>query len=66
VHQNWSFARKAVIVGILFLDMFTGFSAPFAGQLNLNQQAALYHKTQVQITYFVSVPPSTCGILKDK
>jgi MFS family permease len=34
--------------------MFVGFSAPFCGQLNLNQQAALYHKTTVQITYFNS------------
>lgn len=36
--------------------MFVGFSAPFCGQLNIEQQAALYHKTTVQITYFVSSP----------
>jgi hypothetical protein len=53
--QNWPFAKKARIVAVLFLAMFVGFSAPFCGQLNLNQQAALYHKTVVQITYFVSI-----------
>ncbi|RKU48547.1 hypothetical protein DL546_007440 [Coniochaeta pulveracea] len=51
---NWTFAKKARIVAVLFLAMFVGFSAPFCGQLNLAQQAALYHKTVVQITYFNS------------
>lgn len=35
----------------LFLALFVGFSAPFCGQLNILQQAKLYHKTTVQITY---------------
>lgn len=34
--------------------MFTGFSAPFCGQLNLLQQAKLYHRPTIQITYFNS------------
>ena len=33
--------------------MFAGYAAPFCGQLNLTQQAELYHKTVVEITYFV-------------
>ena len=37
--------------------MFTGFSAPFVGQLNIQEQAALYGKTPVQITYFVRPYP---------
>ncbi|KAG8170048.1 hypothetical protein KVR01_000793 [Diaporthe batatas] len=51
---NWSFSRKSVNLAILFLGLFVGFAAPFCGQLNLLQQAALYHKTTVQITYFNS------------
>ncbi|KAK3935946.1 major facilitator superfamily domain-containing protein [Diplogelasinospora grovesii] len=51
---NWSVSKKATIVATLFLAMFVGFSAPFCGQLNLQQQAALYGKTTVQITYFNS------------
>ncbi|KAB5550010.1 major facilitator superfamily domain-containing protein [Coniochaeta sp. 2T2.1] len=51
---NWSMKKKATIVGTLFLAMFVGFSAPFCGQLNIQQQAKLYHKTTVQITYFNS------------
>lgn len=34
--------------------MVAGFAAPFCGQLNLGQQANLYHMTPVQITYFNS------------
>lgn len=52
--QNWPLSKKITILLVLFLAMFVGFSAPFCGQLNLNQQAALYHKTTVQITYFNS------------
>ncbi|KAK3324955.1 major facilitator superfamily domain-containing protein [Apodospora peruviana] len=51
---NWPMSKKATIVATLFLAMFVGFSAPFCGQLNINQQAALYNKTPVQITYFNS------------
>ncbi|KAH8906155.1 MFS general substrate transporter [Coniochaeta sp. PMI_546] len=51
---NWPLSKKATIVATLFLAMFVGFSAPFCGQLNIQQQAALYHKTTVQITYFNS------------
>ncbi|KAK3689859.1 major facilitator superfamily domain-containing protein [Podospora appendiculata] len=51
---NWPFSKKVTIVSTLFLALFTGFSAPFCGQLNIQQQAALYGKTAVQITYFNS------------
>ena len=40
----------------LLLALFVGFSSPFCGQINIQQQAALYGKTPVQITYFVSPP----------
>lgn len=46
--------RKTKVVAVLFLALFAGFSAPFCGQLNIQQQATLYHKTTVQITYFNS------------
>ncbi|KAK4448432.1 MFS general substrate transporter [Podospora aff. communis PSN243] len=51
---NWPMSKKAVLVRTLFLAMFVGFSAPFCGQLNIQQQAVLYDKTPVQITYFNS------------
>lgn len=51
---NWPFRKKCVIVATLSIAMFAGYAAPFCGQLNLAQQAKLYHKTVVQITYFVS------------
>lgn len=51
---NWPFRKKCVIVAVLSIAMFAGYAAPFCGQLNLTQQAKLYHKTVVQITYFVS------------
>lgn len=56
--QNWTSRRKAKVVAVLFLAMFTGFSAPFVGQLNIQEQAALYGKTPVQITYFVRHTPN--------
>ncbi|KAI1859328.1 hypothetical protein JX265_010331 [Neoarthrinium moseri] len=49
---NWSFKRKATIGLTLWFSLFTGFSAPFNGQVQIVQQAALYHKTTVEITYF--------------
>jgi hypothetical protein len=48
-------SKKATLVATLFLAMFVGFSAPFCGQLNIQQQAVLYGKTPVQITYFVRI-----------
>ncbi|KAK0641776.1 major facilitator superfamily domain-containing protein [Cercophora newfieldiana] len=51
---NWPSSKKATVVATLFLAMFVGFSAPFCGQLNIQQQAILYGKTPVQITYFNS------------
>jgi hypothetical protein len=53
---NWPFRKKCIMVATLIVAMFAGYSAPFCGQLNLNQQAKLYHKTVVEITYFVSGP----------
>jgi hypothetical protein len=50
---NWPFHRKCIIMATLFIAMFAGYAAPFCGQLNLTQQAKLYHKTVVEITYFV-------------
>ena len=47
-------SKKIRIVSVLFLSMFVGFAAPFCGQLNIQQQAKLYHKTTIQITYFNS------------
>ncbi len=40
-------------MAVLFLAAFVGYAAPFCGQLNLAQQAALYNKSTVEITYFV-------------
>ena len=38
--------------------MFVGLAAPFCGQLNLIQQAQLYQKETISITYFVRRIPS--------
>lgn len=51
---NWPFRKKCIIVATLSITMFAGYAAPLCGQLNLTQQAKLYHKTVVEITYFVS------------
>jgi hypothetical protein len=51
---NWPLRKKAVIGVVLGFSLFIGFSAPFNGQIQIAQQAALYHKSTVQITYFVS------------
>ncbi|PCG90158.1 Major facilitator superfamily domain, general substrate transporter [Penicillium occitanis (nom. inval.)] len=51
---NWPMSKKIIVVSVLFLSMFVGFAAPFCGQLNIQQQAKLYHKTTIQITYFNS------------
>jgi hypothetical protein len=53
---NWPFHKKCVIVATLSIAMFAGYAAPFCGQLNLTQQAKLYQKTVVEITYFVGNP----------
>ena len=51
---NWPFQKKCIIVATLSIAIFAGYAAPLCGQLNLTQQAKLYHKTVVEITYFVS------------
>lgn len=50
---NWPFRKKCIMVATLSIAMFAGYAAPFCGQLNLTQQAKLYNKTVVEITYFV-------------
>jgi hypothetical protein len=56
---NWPFRRKCIIIATLSIAMFAGYAAPFCGQLNLTQQAILYHKTVVEITYFVRKGPAS-------
>jgi hypothetical protein len=51
---NWSFRRKCTIVATLSIAIFAGYAAPLVGQLSLIQQSKLYHKTSIEITYFVS------------
>lgn len=51
---NWSWKRKSLVAMVVYICVFTGFCAPFNGQIQLVQQAALYSKTTVQISYFVS------------
>lgn len=52
---NWPFRKKCTITAVLCLALFAGYAAPFCGQLNLIQQSKLYHKTTIQISYFVSI-----------
>lgn len=54
---NWSLTKKLLVALALCFALFTGMSAPFNGQIQLKQQAELYGKTTVEITYFVS---TTC------
>ena len=59
---NWPMRKKAIMVAVLSMAMFAGHSAPLCGQLNLTQQAKLYHKTTIQMSYFVrstSILPTT-------
>lgn len=51
---NWPFKKKLTIGLTLWFALFMSYSAPFNGQIQIAQQAALYHKTVVEITYFVS------------
>ncbi|KAH8651305.1 major facilitator superfamily domain-containing protein [Xylariales sp. PMI_506] len=51
---NWPLKKKLVLGLTLCFCLFIGFSAPFNGQIQIAQQAALYGKTTVQITYFNS------------
>lgn len=51
---NWPLSRKFLVCFALCFALFAGFSAPFNGQIQLVQQAKLYGKTTVEITYFVS------------
>ncbi|KUI64804.1 hypothetical protein VM1G_01242 [Cytospora mali] len=51
---NWPLSRKVVVAFALCFALFTGFSGPFNGQIQIAQQAKLYGKTTVEITYFNS------------
>lgn len=51
---NWPFSRKLLVTSALCLALFTGMCAPVNGQIQLAQQAKLYGKTTVEITYAVS------------
>jgi hypothetical protein len=53
---NWPFSRKCIVAFAVYLAVFAGHAGPFNGQAQLTQQAAVYHKEQVEITYFVSRP----------
>lgn len=55
---NWPVSKKLLVCFALCFALFTGFSAPFNGQIQLAQQAQLYGKTTVEITYFVSTTRS--------
>jgi hypothetical protein len=50
---NWPLWRKASTGFTLLFSLFVGFASGLSGQVQISQQAALYHKTPVQITYFV-------------
>jgi hypothetical protein len=64
---NWTLKRKLTVGFTLWFALLMSYSAPFNGQVQIAQQAALYHKTTVEITYFVSGPtnhlPSTLSNL---
>lgn len=51
---NWRLFRKMLVTSALLLALFTGMCAPVNGQIQIAQQAKLYGKTTVEITYFVS------------
>ncbi len=56
---NWTMSKKIGITLTLGLALFLGFCAPFNGQVQIAQQALLYNKSTVEITYFVSLRPAT-------
>ncbi|KAF7717735.1 MFS-type transporter [Penicillium ucsense] len=48
---NWPSRRKYIILRVLCLASFAGAIAPLSAQLNLEDQAKLYHKTTLQESY---------------
>ncbi|EPS31991.1 hypothetical protein PDE_06950 [Penicillium oxalicum 114-2] len=48
---NWPLRRKYIILGVLCLASFSGAVASLSAQLNLEDQAELYHKTKLQESY---------------
>ncbi|MCJ1401853.1 hypothetical protein MMC11_005070 [Xylographa trunciseda] len=48
---KWSLLRKYKITAVLCLAAFIGLSSPLSGQLNLAQQAKLYEKSALQVSY---------------
>lgn len=51
-------SKKVLIVAAICLAAFSGFVSPLAGQLTVQPQSVLYHKTTTQIAYQVSHPVS--------
>lgn len=49
--QTWSFAKKARIVAVICIAVFSAYAAPLAGQINLVQQSKLYHTTPTVVAY---------------
>lgn len=50
---NWSMAKKILILSIVSLAAFIGIAQALANQFGLFAQAAVYHKTPVEISYSV-------------
>lgn len=48
---NWPMSKKVLIVAAICLAAFSGFVSPLAGQLTVQPQSVLYHKTTTQIAY---------------
>ncbi|KAH8201056.1 hypothetical protein TruAng_004752 [Truncatella angustata] len=51
---NWTLKRKLTISFTLWFALFMSYSSAFNGQIQIAQQATLYHKAVVEITYFNS------------
>lgn len=62
---NWPFRKKFLLTSALTLSVFCGYAVAFNGQVQLVQQATLYHKTTVEIAYFVTVSHITNAGAKD-
>jgi hypothetical protein len=62
---NWPFRKKFLLTSALTLSVFCGYAVAFNGQVQLVQQAALYHKTTVEIAYFVMISYITSASTND-
>ncbi|OCL10283.1 MFS general substrate transporter [Glonium stellatum] len=57
---NWTTRKKVRVLAVICFAVFSGIAAPLTGQLNLMQQAKLYHKTVFQMAY--SSAAGTAGL----